>query len=350
MPVVPSFTERVLVPRLSKTFGVVTKLFVDIVAAGAFRAAAVALRLGVFEALNRDPLTAAEVATAIKADGRATAVLLDALEAFGYLKETERRYANTDISRALLRDSPNSLSQLIQNFETLVFEFWDLHLGEAVRKGRSSVTFYDWLNRSPERWRLFNSFEVTLARLFGDAIARKAQVPPAARRLLDVGGGHGMHSVIFCRRYPALSATVLDKPEPLETAHHVIASEGMTGRVSTQPGDFWIDGFGEGYDVALVFNVLHGYLPDENIALLRKVASALNPCGLVVIWENIRGEEGGPLFRAVNRMFGLNYLVTLGSQVYSFDEISRWLISSGFRNPRRPRPVSLGLVTATKAG
>lgn len=46
-----------------------------------------------------------------------------------------------------------------------------------------------------------------------------------------------------------------------------IAAEGMGGRVSVQAGDLWIDDFGSGYDVALLFNIIstpiwiHCYAP-----------------------------------------------------------------------------------------
>ena len=81
-----------------------------------------------------------------------------------------------------------------------------------------------------------------------------APLPAGARRLLDVGGGHSAYSVAFCRRYPALAATVLDRPPALNTARANVTSAGLLERLTLQAGDFLAGDLGEGYNVALIFN------------------------------------------------------------------------------------------------
>jgi hypothetical protein len=150
-----------------------------------------------------------------------------------------------------------------------------------------------------------------------------------------------------------LSATVFDWPQALEVAREVIAAEEMGDRVSLQEGDFWVNDLGANYDAALLFNIVHAYLPDKNVALLRKVAGALSPGGLVVILDQIAGKAPGPTAEAVARLNGLNLFNAIGGQTYAFDEIAGWLRAAGFTNPRRInlfRSPGQGLVLGTKPG
>ncbi len=118
-------------------------------------------------------------------------------------------------------------------------------------------------------------------------------------------------------------------------------------------GDFWADDLGSGYDVALLFNIIHGCSPDKNTELLHKVAGALNPGGLIIILDQIAGRVSGPAARALARLTGLTLFNEAGGQTYAFDEIARWLTKVDFVNPCRinlPKTPGFGLVLGTKTG
>ena len=144
-----------------------------------------------------------------------------------------------------------------------------------------------------------------------------------------------MYSIRFCKRHSGLSATVFDSANSLELAKDTIAAEHMQERVSIKAGDYWHDEFGDQYDVALLFNIVHAHLPEMNAKLLRKINGALTMNGMVVILEQLKGQINSPTARAINRFFGLAYLATLGGQTYRFEEISGWLESAGFVNVSR---------------
>jgi hypothetical protein len=115
------------------------------------------------------------------------------------------------------------------------------------------------------------------------------------------------------------------------------------------PGRF---NLGNGYDVALLFNIIHGNLPTRNTELLQKVASALNPGGVVVILDQLTGKVFGETSRAFAALMGLNLFNLAGGQTYGFEEIAGWLTSAGFTNPRRLRLLRSpgnSLVLGTKA-
>lgn len=171
-----------------------------------------AIELGVFESLNDGPLSGAAIAQCIGADKQGTALLLEALEALGYVKHKNGRYGNTPMTvKWLLRKSPASLASGIPFYESMVFDRWR-NLAESIRRGRPVLPGYDWLDQHPGAWRTYQEGMTAVARMAADEVVAKVALPRTAQRLVDVAGGHGLYSIKFCRRYPHLSATVFDFP------------------------------------------------------------------------------------------------------------------------------------------
>jgi hypothetical protein len=326
----PNFLER-----LGFRLNLAPSPYLDIFAVGAYRAVSLANRLDIFEKLRDRPQTAKEVAGSIGSDERATKILLEFLEACGYLKRSGERFANSSMTNKwVLRSPKGSFSDAIRTWDELL-EFWSANEEETMRNGKPNVTIYDWFNRRPGSWRTFHDEERWYASMFGGEITAKLKIPEKARRLLDVGGGHGMYSVMLCRRHPNLAATVFDQPKVLEFTRDILASEKISDRISMQPGDFLVDDLGSGYDIALLFNIIHGLLPEKIKELLHRAAKSLNAGGMLVIFDQFTGDEFGPVQRASNRFWGLTYLTLLGGQVYSSAEVKDWLMAAGFDHVSR---------------
>lgn len=82
----------------------------DLLGAQAFRVLCAAVELSVFESLSSGPLTGAAIARRIGADELGTILLLEALDALGYVKNKNERYVNTPMTvKWLLRESPATL-------------------------------------------------------------------------------------------------------------------------------------------------------------------------------------------------------------------------------------------------
>ena len=341
MPVIPNLVERALFK-----LNLAPAVMLDFLGAMAFRAVIAARRLGVFEALSTGPMTSAQLARRIQADEHGTNVLLDALEALGYVESRSGRFSATPMAAKwlpLLGDGFGFCDVLVERLQDA---------DGSVRRGAPAIDAREWLDQRPDGWREFQAGMVALARLTADDIVAKVRLRAGARRLLDVGGGHGLYSIKFCHRYPELSATVFDLPEGLEVTPTTIAAEGMEDRVSMQAGDFWIDSLGTGYDVVLLFNIVHANLPARNVELLQKVARALNPGGLVVILDQLTDKVLGGTSRAFAALMGLNLFNLTGGQAYGSREIADWLGTAGFARPQRIgliKSPGTSLILATKA-
>ncbi len=130
MPIMLNFVERLVMLTLNQAPAPTLDMYCVI----ANRAISTALKLGVFEALQEEPLTASEVARRIKANERGMTLLMEALEPIGYLEKVGDRYANTPlVEKWMLLDSPTTIAHLFQFFDTVIER--SSYLDETIREG-----------------------------------------------------------------------------------------------------------------------------------------------------------------------------------------------------------------------
>lgn len=346
MPITLNFIERMLMLRINQAPAPI----LDMYGAIANRAVSMALRFGVFEALRNGGLTCAQVANKLDANERGIGLLLDALEAIGYLEVQDGRYANSAMTaKWMLDDAPQSIAHLFGFFDSVIERCG--YLEETIHTGKPPILGWEWFNQHPGVWEQYYAGMLDGARLASDEVVSKVKLPPTAHRLIDVGGGHGLYSVKFCQKHPQLSATVFDWPRAFKAAKATVAAEDMQSRVSLQEGDLWSDDLGSGYDVALVFNMVHMYGPEKNSELIQRVAAALEPGGLLVIMDQIAVKGRGSATKAIARLQGLQLFNSVMGQTYPAKEIGGWLAKAGFINIRTSmlrRAPSSGLVLGVK--
>lgn len=330
MPVIPSVVERALF-RL----GIAPRPMVDIAAAASFRAVQAALRLGIFERLDSGPRAAIDLAAQLAVDPSGLERLLGLLAAAGHLTQRRDGFANSSSTkRWLLRGVPGSLADLVGIWTDVVFDEWDT-LEETVRTGRPSPHLHDWLG-ARGKWPAFNAAMTAFARSAADVVS--AALPLAgARTLIDVGGSHGLYAIACCVREPRLHATVFDLPAALERTAANATAAGVADRLSLRAGDLMRDDLGSGFDVALLFQLLH-YFDDASLAtVLTKVREALAPGGRIVILDQLTTTGPLPASNAFLRTLALQYRVSLGGELRSFNEVRRALQAAGFTDVSHTR-------------
>src|SRR3712207_3751105 len=95
--------------------------------------------------------------------------------------------------------------------------------------------------------------------------------------------------------------------------------------ISAVGGNF-NEGLPEGpFDTAYLGSVSHMYGPEENLALIKRVADSLVPGGLIAIRDFIRGLSKGAALFAVNMLVN-----TESGDTYSEEEYISWLGTAGF--------------------
>jgi len=282
-------------------------------------------RLGLFEALAGGPLPVAELAAKIDSSAKGTAALTDFLIALGYLEKQGERLANTAstqrwfTSRGRVDYTPGLL---------WTHEAWPMMggLAEAVRSGHPERTLWDAMVEHSHLGELFSSYMAAFASDLGPDLQKHVPVSADYRRLLDLGGSHGLHAIRFCQRYPQLAATIVDLPSALTETGATIAKERLSERISLLPGDLQVQDWGGEHDLVFYLSVAHNHTAEENRRIIRRIGDTLRPGGLLVIHEYLAET---PL-DALDAAFRLTLLVETGTQTYRYDDYLAWLGEAGF--------------------
>jgi SAM-dependent methyltransferase len=290
---------------------------------------------GLFDALRQDGRTAEEVAVTRGTDHRATAKVLDALLAHGYLGFRNGRYQLNKLSRKwLLADSPDTLVHKL-DFQEIEWR-WTENFDKWLKDG---AVLDVHRSLGPEEWSRYQWAMRDVATTPAKEVAWRARLPKSATALLDIGGSHGFYSVELCRRYPALQATVLELPEAIPTAAEILARENMGSRVRHAPGNALDHDLGESaYDAVLVAFLVHHFTDEQNRELAMRVARALRPDGVFMIMDAARIESPDDA-RQPNRRAGavldVFFALTSNSGTWSVDQTQSWQRAAGLRT-RRP--------------
>jgi hypothetical protein len=268
-----------------------------------------------------------------------TEKLLIACTAMGLLEKHGYQYKNTELSKTyLVRGQKLYQGDIIAHSAT-TWNFWN-NLKDEIRI--ETATKDDIKNE--HRNFVMGMHNITVA---GRAEAFIDHIDLSGRRkLLDVGGGPGTYSIAACRRFPKLKAVVFDLPETIAIAKEVIARERMRDRVTTQEGSWKTDPFGEGNDVVLLSNILHG--PGSKAEMkLKKAYDSMIHGGLLLVQDFLLNDEKtGPLIPALfNIMVGAYSRCELLSLIkkagFVHDKVVATSQEIGFtwiKTEKRPRP------------
>jgi 2-polyprenyl-3-methyl-5-hydroxy-6-metoxy-1,4-benzoquinol methylase len=314
-----------LFERLALFFGLVPTPIIDTFhAAIVARAIMVATKLDVFEALAHRPRSATDLAAQLGLDAAALEKLLNVLVAIGYLRSRPAAFSLTRLARKwLVRDSPQSIRDniLLRFLEWQAIEATE----EFVRTG-NALDVHDHIHE--EQWGVYQRGMRSLARLSAPEVAARVPGLNNPLNMMDVGGGHGAYSAAFCRRYPQLSATILDLPQAINVAGPLVAEENLEGRIFHKPGNAKTENFGQAvWDIILVSHLLHHFNEAENRSLLERCANALRPNGIVIILDVLRSSsrESG---NQTGALLDLYFAVTSLSGTFPSEQIACWLAQS----------------------
>jgi SAM-dependent methyltransferase len=313
-----------------------------------------ACELGLFDALNSGPLPLDALAERLHCNPGGLALILPILIDTGYLRRRGERYENTRVTRRwLTSSSPSNVAPYVIHSPDIV-AIWD-HVQEVVREPRRVVSMpYEDDASQPEVSAALARHYAGLAALamaLGNEAIIRTPIPNQATRLLDVGGSHAAYSVLYCRRHPRLSATVIDLQPGIEAGRRIVKQAGLEEHIDFRSIDIVRDPFDEeladSYDVALYFHIAHLLPPDLNVALLKKVARTLRPGGLLVYLDQVTDQTRGSRVASLLVEFMALTVTTIGGTCYPFSTVKGWLEEAGVGLVRRHRLVTPGATMIT---
>lgn len=282
-------------------------------------------RLGIFKALGHESKTSDELAQTLGTDRRATRILCNALTALELLEKQDGAYKNSvHALNSLLPDSPKPKSAMLLHQARLAATWSQLY--DVVLEGKPVPP-----DRIDPRLigdeRQFANAMADVGRLSAVQTADEIDLSNA-KSMLDIGGGPGLYSIEFVKRYPELRATIADDEKTLEIAKENIEKSGLSERISIQPGNVLTDDLGNDYNFILISNVIHIFSKDTNRQLVAKSADALASGGLLCVKDFLL--EPDRTKPAWNALFAVNMLVNTGEgDCHTLEEVKEWFKDAG---------------------
>ena len=267
-----------------------------------------ALELDVFSHL-RTPLSGTELAEKLGTRADLTLIFLDLLAGMQLLTKTENHYCTArDVAPFLDKRSPYFARYLPlkANERSALLEMDDImHTGPKNPSEHKPHQFdreaIDWMARTSLLGRLQAAV---------DHVTRLPEFS-RARRIIDLGCGHGLFGIALAQENPHLQVVLFDKPEITPIAQTYIDRYGLRDRVRVMSGDYTKDDIGVNYDMAFEACSFAGSNA-EHRSFFQKIASVLTDAGLFIRLTYILDDDHtGPLepliWELKNHLLGRNH-------------------------------------------
>jgi SAM-dependent methyltransferase len=304
--------------------------------------------LGIYTALSAHPLSAQDLAKRLSLHPEASEVLLNALVALELLRTEidnhtgEVVYANTPVSDTFLVDGrPDYMGDWL-HVDDKSWDIWG-DLEHVIRGyGRHQQSIY--APTSPEVVKLARMYDLEALATASKVIDELDVTEESTKRVLDIGGGGGRFAAECCKRGARITATVFDRLQVRQVFDDVVRQSNLNGRMQFVWGDFHHDVLPRGFDLVLLFDVMHLQGSAKNRDLLWRVRGSLEPGGRVAIKEVLLNDNHTSPRRAA--LFSVNMMAHFpDARCFSAREIASWLTEAGFEEVRVSDTLS-GIMTA----
>jgi SAM-dependent methyltransferase len=304
-----------------------------------------AIELGLFWLLEDRPKEVEEVAKTLRIPRRRCYYWLEYLMELGTLDKGPDGYSPSAIAREAILEARSQgtwaflageARERLPVMQNLAFNLSKQgSVWEAL--GISAPDYLANLRDDPDNARRFTRMLYELHQ--GEAVALSESLDlRGIKSLMDIGGGSGVMSLALLRRYPELTAVVVDQVNVAAAGREIAIENGMEQRISFHVANFLQDDLPPGFDLIMECDV-----GVYNEGLFQKIRDALNPGGRFVILDYQFETEGADRQNLMSRAF----FGSLGNPEFRFEtaeDLARMLINAGFRSVSEPRPLMEGLV------
>ncbi len=253
-----------------------------------------ALELGLFWLLETRPLEAKEVARRLGIPLGRCRYWLQLLSSAGLIRQGADGFFPSSTARSAILDTYSQDSWALLAREARERLPGLCHLPLSLREpdsaweaiGLTPRKYVDQMAEDSERARRFTRMLHELHQPLADELAACLDLG-GVDRLMDLGGGSGVVSLALLRRYPRLSATVVDITNVCDAGREIAAEHSLADRTTYHAADFLRDELPSGFDMALECDVNVYSVP-----LFRKIRGSLNAGGRLVVVDQLAPAEG----------------------------------------------------------
>lgn len=256
-----------------------------------------AIETGLLWTLAEGPLDGVRAARLLGIPLRRCLYWLQFLHSFGILDETPQGYVPSALTCSAILDarSQESWKHLLiderertagtQDLALYIREPGSIWAAQGMTQPRNYV---EKMKASESRAREFTRMLYEVHGYLGDEVAAHLDLT-GVRRLMDAGGGSGVVSMALLRKYPGLTAMVVDIENVCIAGGEIARENSLSDRITYHPADIQKDDLPGGFDLALLCDV---YIRGE--AVYRRLWNSLNPGGRLVLVDHYSPAEYTP--------------------------------------------------------
>jgi orsellinic acid C2-O-methyltransferase len=202
--------------------------------------------------------------------------------------------------------------------------------GKSARELATGSKGYAHLEADEAAAQIFNCAMVEQTRYVSREVLRAYDFSEA-RRVVDIGGGHGALLTALLEAYPAMHGVIIDRAYAIDGANAGIASAGVVSRCEFEAGDFF-ESIPSGADIYLLKSILHNWNDERAAVILSKCRRAMSDKARLLIIERtmparIRDTARERAFARTD----LNMLVGLGGRERTEAQFRALFSAAGFK-------------------
>ena len=288
--------------------------------------------LKVFDQLS-EPRSADTVAKTLSTHPVNTRLFLDGLAACDLVMKKDGLYKNALITQAFLVDgSPTFLGKSLTWMAQMCYAGLD-NLSKMVKEGplppppKASISSEDMWARQAVL--MADNQRAGWVQQGVDIVSQLPEFP-SFKKMLDLGGGPGLHGFAIVASHPSMKGVIFDKPAMVKVAETFIKEYEIGDRMEVMGGDYTCDSIGEEYDLIWAKAALN--FADNIGSVMKKIYGALNPGGVFISYaEGLTHERTRP----DTYVLGMMSMALMGQDM-CFDQgfIADSMLRVGFKSVR----------------
>jgi hypothetical protein len=259
--------------------------------------------------------------------------LLRALSTVGIVTEgAGGKFALTPLGRMLTTNAPNSMKTSAELLTEYNGDIWG-KLDGALKGGIAfealkGQQLFPWLHANPKEGARFQRMMVEVHSPETPAIVAAYDFSQF-KRIVDVGGGHGMLLSAIIAAHPSVQGTLFDLEEGIEAAKR--GAGGPLPGVTFVAGDVFATPVPEGADAYLFRHLLHDYDDDDCLKMLQNVRKQMRPDSRVLVLEKTVPTDDTP---GPGRWLDVHVMLLTGGRERTEEEYRALFAKAGFRLAR----------------
>jgi hypothetical protein len=300
------------------------------------QAISVAARLNLADLLNDGAKNVDELAQATDTQPRALYRILRALASVGIFAEDDAgRFSLTALAQPLRSNTPDSL----RDFSIFIGADWHWRAwGDLFGSAQSGLpaferiygkAYFDYLGENAGPAQVFNDAMTSISTAASAAIVDGYDFT-GVKKLVDVGGGHGMLLCSILEKYPQMNGMLIDAPSVIAGTKEAIEAHGLSKRCEAVGGDFFAS-VPAGGDAYIMKHIIHDWNDERASTILQCCHRQMPADGRLLVVEMVIPEGDTPAF---GKLMDLEMLVLLHSYERTEAEYRELFQRSGFKLTR----------------